>query len=184
MPDGLRMLLDILITFTRVGIFGFGGGPSMIPLLQEEVVDVRGWIDAREFVDLLAMGNVLPGPITTKLAAVIGHRLAGTPGAVAGIVGLTLPTAAMMIGLAAIAVEVAGSPRAAGALRAARPAVVAMLAWTAWIVGAASSDGLDARGIAWFAGIAIASFALLTWGNAHPALVIVIAAIVGALFLS
>lgn len=183
MLESLRMIVDILTTFTRVGVFGFGGGPSMIPLLQEEVVDVRGWMDAREFVDLLALGNVLPGPITTKLAAIIGFRLAGAPGAIAGILGLTAPTALAMIGLAALAVEVSGSARAQGALRAARPAVVAMLAWTAWVVGSASSAGLDARGRAWFAAIGLAAFALLTWGNVHPAVVIVLAAIVGALFL-
>lgn len=183
MPEGIRVLLDILISFTRVGFFGFGGGPSMIPLLQEEVVDVRGWIDAREFADLLAMGNVLPGPITTKLAAVIGHRLAGPAGVAAGLIGLTIPTAILMIGLASIAYGLAGSPRMIGALTAARPAVVGMLAWTAWVVGAAATDSLDVRGLAWFGAIALISFVLLTFGDVHPAAVIVAAAIVGAIFL-
>ena len=184
MGIGANILWDILVTFTRVGMFGFGGGPSMIPLLQEEVVEVRGWIDASEFADLLAMGNVLPGPITTKLAAVIGQRLAGPPGVIAGLVGLTVPTAVLMTGLAAFAMEFSDNPRVIGALKAARPAVVAMLAWTAWIVGSAASQGLESRGLLWFGGIAIAAFALLTWGDLHPALVIVMAAIIGSIFLA
>ncbi|MDA0747053.1 MAG: chromate transporter, partial [bacterium] len=58
-------LLDIFVSFTKVGVFAYGGGPSMIPLVQEEVVDVHGWMTIEEFADALAMGYALPGPIAT-----------------------------------------------------------------------------------------------------------------------
>jgi len=179
-----RGMLDVFVTFMRVGSLGFGGGPSMVPLLQEEVVDVRGWLTAAEFAELLALGNALPGPIMTKLAAVIGQRVAGLPGSMAGLVGLVLPSALMMGALAAAAVALSDQPRIAGALRAARPAVVGMLAWTAWVVAKGSSSGLDARGTAWFAAIAVASFGVLVFLDLHPALVLVVAMLVGALWLA
>ena len=59
----LRDLWQLFVAFAKVGTFGYGGGPSMIPLVQEEVVNVHHWMDNQEFVDALAMGNALPGPI-------------------------------------------------------------------------------------------------------------------------
>ena len=72
-------LLRLFISFTKVGVFAYGGGPSMIPLVQEEVVDVNGWMTIEEFTDALAMGYALPGPIATKMAAYIGYKVAHIP---------------------------------------------------------------------------------------------------------
>jgi len=81
------LLLRIFIAFAKVGLFGYGGGPSMIPLMQEEVVDAHHWLSTEEFVDALAMGNALPGPIATKMSLYVGYKLAGMPGALAGVQG-------------------------------------------------------------------------------------------------
>ena len=56
-----RTWLQLFVTFTKVGILGYGGGPAMIPLIQEEVVEARGWMTDQEFTDTLAMGNTTPG---------------------------------------------------------------------------------------------------------------------------
>jgi len=170
---------ELLVTFTRCGVFGFGGGPSMIPLMQQEVVHGRAWLTDGEFVDLLAMGNALPGPITTKMAAVIGYQQAGVLGAAAGIVGMTAPTAVLMLVIAATVAAYRDSPRVQGALVAARPAVVALLAWTALDIGRGVTRGMPAHGLAWFAAILTVSLVLLL-NDVHPALVIVAAAGVGA----
>ena len=73
----MTLLWRILFSFLKVGLFGYGGGPSMIPLLQEEVVEMNGWLSAEEFVDALAMGNSLPGPIIVKMATFVGYKMAG-----------------------------------------------------------------------------------------------------------
>lgn len=62
------MHFKIFMVFFRVGILGFGGGPSSIPLVKIEVVDKYGWMTNEDFQDTLAIANVLPGPIITKLA--------------------------------------------------------------------------------------------------------------------
>ena len=74
---------DIFMAFFRVGILGYGGGPSSIPLVHKEVVDKYKWMDTDEFGDVLALGNALPGPIATKMAGYIGYRVGGILGMVA-----------------------------------------------------------------------------------------------------
>lgn len=84
-------------TFTRIGLVGFGGGPAMIPLIQNEVVKRHGWVDNDAFADILAIGNTLPGPIATKLPGYIGYRVAGITGCCIAVVAITLPMIVAMI---------------------------------------------------------------------------------------
>ena len=168
------LLLRIFVAFARVGIFGYGGGPSMIPLMQKEVVEAHGWLTEEEFIDALAMGNTLPGPIATKMSAFTGYKLAGAPGAVAGVTGTILPSMVAMLVLAVVFFQFKDQPQIQGALKAARPVVIALLAWTAWELAPGGIKSID-TGL-----IAIAAFALVTFLNLHPALVIILAAVLGA----
>lgn len=90
---------NLLVAFTRTGLVGFGGGPSMIPLIQHEVVKRYQWMDEDEFGDVLAIANVLPGPIATKLPGYVGYKMGGAVGAVLAVVAITLP---MIIGMIVI----------------------------------------------------------------------------------
>ena len=80
-------VLDLFVSFLRASILGFGGGPSMVLLIQSEVVDLHGWLSNAEFLDAFAFGNALPSPIATKLAAFTGYHVAGWPGAFAALLG-------------------------------------------------------------------------------------------------
>lgn len=88
---------QILVSFTRATLLGYGGGPSIIPLYAIEVVDQRGWLTHEEFGKILAMGNALPGPIATKMGAFIGFKVGGWGGALMALIGVVMPTALMMI---------------------------------------------------------------------------------------
>ena len=90
-------VFDLFVSFARVTLFGFGGGPSMIPLVRAEVVEGRGWLTPEAFLDAFAFGNALPGPIVTKLAFYVGHQVAGWPGAAAALLGASLPTLVLML---------------------------------------------------------------------------------------
>jgi chromate transporter len=85
-------LWPIFWTFFKVGLLAYGGGQSMIPLLEREVVESRKWMNLTEFGDVLATGNGLPGPITTKMAVAVGYQLDGYTGAVVAMIGLLLPS--------------------------------------------------------------------------------------------
>ena len=83
--------------FFRVGIFGFGGGPAMIPLVRAEVVTRHHWLTDEEFADVLAIGNTLPGPIATKMPGYIGYRVGGVSGCIAAVIAIILPMIVAMI---------------------------------------------------------------------------------------
>ncbi len=171
----MRALLQLVFAFAKVGIFGFGGGPSMIPLIEREVVDNYHWLSQEEFVDSLAMGMALPGPIATKLSAYTGYRVAGVPGAIAGILGMVLPSSVMILVLASLLWSYRHTPWAQGMLKAVRPAVVALLVLVAYQVFPKSVDS-------WHTGlIAAATFASIVLLDYHPALAILGAGLLGLL---
>ena len=88
---------DISLAFFRIGMLGFGGGPSSIPLVHSEVVEKYKWMNDDEFGDTLALANTLPGPIGTKMAGYIGYRVAGIWGCLNAILSSVIPTVVGMI---------------------------------------------------------------------------------------
>ncbi len=169
----MPLLLRIFFAFAKVGIFGYGGGPSMIPLIQEEVVDVNGWLTTEEFVDALAMGNSLPGPIATKMSAYVGYKLAGVPGSLAGVSGIAAPSMILMLVLAVFFLKYKDIPKVQATLKAVRPAVVALLALVVYEIFPKSVASWD-TGL-----IMLVTFVLVTFLKVHPALAILGAAILG-----
>lgn len=169
--------LQLLVSFAKLGSVGFGGGPAMIPLVQAEVVDHRGWLSNQEFVDVLAAGNALPGPISTKMAVYIGYQTGGALGAAAGLLGILLPSTILMLMLAALLTRYSDHPRVNGALSAMRPVVIAMLAWVVIQLAPASVDG-------WVSGVLVAVAIGLLYLEVHPVWLIGGAALIGGLFLA
>ncbi|WP_043516805.1 chromate transporter [Halomonas sp. BC04] len=102
-PTSTKAPLGALLwAFTRIGLLGFGGGPAMIPLVQQEVVKRHGWLNDEEFADVLAIGNTLPGPIATKMPGYIGYRVAGVAGCFIAVTAVILPMVVAMIALLAL----------------------------------------------------------------------------------
>ncbi|TVT27278.1 chromate transporter [Salinicoccus cyprini] len=91
------MHFKIFWAFFKVGMLGYGGGPASIPLVHKEVVGTYKWMTDEEFQDALAIGNVLPGPIATKLGGYIGYLQKGWLGLVNAVFATILPTIVLMI---------------------------------------------------------------------------------------
>ena len=89
--------VQIFLAFFIPGIIGYGGGPASIPLIENEVVDTYGWMTTAEFSDTLALGNALPGPIATKIAAYIGYNQAGVLGAGVALFAIIGPSLILML---------------------------------------------------------------------------------------
>lgn len=123
----LKNLWDIFVAFFKSSILSYGGGPASIPLIRDEVVNRYGWFSNEEFANALALGNSLPGPIAPKMAAYVGHRVAGIAGAVVGVAAAVVPTAVAIILLAEVLLLHKDSPRVQGLLRIAKPIVVVLL---------------------------------------------------------
>ncbi|URM33490.1 chromate transporter [Cytobacillus firmus] len=162
--------LDIFMAFFRVGILGYGGGPSSIPLVHKEVVDKYKWMDTDEFGDVLALGNALPGPIATKMAGYIGYRVGGFLGMVTALAATMVPTIVLMIILLTALNTFKDQPWVAGMTKAVVPVVAVMLAKLTWdFVKKSSKSSLGWGWTLLFVGV---SLVLLEFVNIHPAIII------------
>ncbi len=166
-------LSSIFLSFAKIGAVAYGGGPSMVPILKAEVVERRQWIAVEDFLDALAIGNALPGPIITKMAAIVGYRKRGIAGAVAALLGIILPSALLLLLLLGFVMRVKDNPTVASMLRGLRPVVVAMLAYAAWDM---APNALKGRATVAIGAVALA---LMIFTPLHPALIIVAGAAAG-----
>ena len=172
--------LQLFLAFFIPGIIGYGGGPASIPLIENEVVDTYGWMTTAEFSDTLAIGNALPGPIATKMAAYIGYEQAGILGAVVALFATIGPSLILMLVLLGLLYRNRQSPRVKRLSSFVLPAVAILMAELTFDFFK-TSVGL----IEWIPTIivaVVAFFALEKW-KVHPSLVIIVGLVVGAVFL-
>ena len=111
----------------KTGILGYGGGPSVIPLVRYEAVTHYRWIDDDEFAEILALANALPGPIIPKMAAYLGYRQKGWLGAAVSVLAHIMPSAIAMIALLSIMQSLSGSAVVQGMIAAVIPVIAVML---------------------------------------------------------
>ncbi len=92
-----QLMWELFSVFGRIGAFTFGAGIAMIPLIEEETVHKKKWITETELLDMIAISESTPGPISVNTATFVGCRVAGFGGAVAATVGLALPPTLIII---------------------------------------------------------------------------------------
>jgi len=161
----------------KTGILGYGGGPSVIPLIRYEAVNHYKWIDDEEFGEILALANALPGPIATKIAAYLGYREKGIIGATVAVLAHILPSSIAIIALLASVQLLSGLAWVQGMIGAVIPVVTVMLGVMAYEFGEKTIKGLGIPfGIATF----LIAFGLLQGVNVHPAIVIILFLAYGA----
>ena len=88
----MNTYLDMFLTFARIGGLTFGGGYAMLPMLQREVVENKGWATEEELMDYYAIGQSTPGIIALNVATFIGYKKKKLPGAVAATFGVAFPS--------------------------------------------------------------------------------------------
>lgn len=96
----MKELLIMFFSFFKIGAFTFGGGYAMIPLIEKEVVDVRGWITKEEFTDILVISQSFPGALPVNSSLFIGYKLGGILGAVIALLGVILPSFLIILTIA------------------------------------------------------------------------------------
>lgn len=107
-------VLEIFRVFNRLALQGFGG---VLPVARHVLVDEEGWLDADDFVEMLAIAQVMPGPNVVNLALMVGHRHFGLRGALGALGGMMLMPALLVIGLAVLYGRLASHPIAVNAVR-------------------------------------------------------------------
>ena len=88
----MRVIWELFISFFKIGAFTFGGGYAMLPLIEKEIVEKRGYATSEEIMDYFAIGQCTPGVIAVNTATFVGHKKAGVKGAAAATLGVVLPS--------------------------------------------------------------------------------------------
>lgn len=92
----MKKIFELFITFFKLGLFTFGGGYAMISLIQSECVDKKKWLTEEELLDIVAIAESTPGPIAINSATYIGHKIGGVLGSIMAVLGVVLPSFAII----------------------------------------------------------------------------------------
>ena len=174
------MFWQLFYTYLKIGTFTLGGGYAMLPLIQREVVDRKGWIDEQEFLNMIALAQAAPGLIAVNSAIFIGWRVGGWRGVCGAVLGAVVPSFLIILAIAMVFQDWKEFPAVEAAFKGIRPAVVALIAAPLFKMGksAIKAKGEGTKGKRTFASnlwpLAISfAVALLIWlGHVSPVWVI------------
>lgn len=171
----MKELLDLFVTFAKVGALTFGGGYAMLPILQREVVETKKWANDEELADYFAIGQCTPGIIAVNTATFIGCKRKGAVGGIVATLGVVFPSLVIIMLIAAFLQNFAKIQAVKNAFSAVRICVCVLIVNA--VVKLGKSSIRDRLTLAIFIGVMLAS--ILT--NLTPVLWIVLAAVLGIL---
>jgi len=161
------VFFQLFWTYLKIGTFTIGGGYAMLPLIQREVVDRRGWIDEQEFLNMIALAQAAPGLIAVNSAIFIGWRIGGWKGVCGAVLGAVLPSFLIILGIAMVFADWKELPAVEAVFKGIRPAVVALIAAPLFKLAKSAK-------ISWLTALVPIAAALLIWlGGVNPVWVIV-----------
>ena len=176
------ILFQLFLSFLQIGLFSFGGGYAAMPLIQEQIVEIHGWLSMSEFTDLITISQMTPGPIAINSATFVGIKIAGIPGALIATAGCILPSCIIVTLIARLYLKYRNMDVLQGVLNSLRPAVVAMIASAGISILITALWGNEAvidfaRTNWWMAAIFVLCFILLKKAKMNPILVMVLAGV-------
>ncbi len=191
------ILLELFWTFFKIGLFTFGGGYAMLPLIESEVIG-HGWAATEDIVDFIAISESTPGPFAVNISTFIGHTVAGLPGSFCATFGVVLPSFLVILIVSRFFAKFKENNVVEGAMTGLRPAVVGLIASALLSVGMSvftPSENLSAAFNEGFSGITLNFLtdilpllisillflvcAVLAFKKKHPILIICLSAVVG-----
>lgn len=124
------MLLELFITFVKIGLFSFGGGYAVIPSIQYQV-DSLGWMTASAFGKSISISGMAPGPIATNSATLIGYQIAGINGAIVSTLGMIVPSFILIIVIALFFYKIRGKQWVKSSLYGLKPIITVLIFYAA-----------------------------------------------------
>lgn len=122
------LLLQLFWTFFKIGIFTFGGGYAMIPLLEKEVIENHHWLTSTEFTEIVSVDAITPGPVAVNLATFVGYKVNGVIGAIIATFGVILPSLLIVLAIASLFYAFKNNAKVQAVLKGLKPAVIALIA--------------------------------------------------------
>lgn len=170
------IILELYLSFLKIGTFSIGGGYVMLPLIQQEIIENRAWLTLSEFLNILAIAEMTPGPVAINSATFIGYQTGGFWGAVFATAGVVTPSLVLMITAALLLGNFYKNRWVQASLDGLRPAVLSLIASAAIFV--AESAVVDMLSAFFFSTV----LALLLLTRIHPVLALLLAAGAGIIF--
>ncbi len=171
----LPKLIELFFAFFRTGIFTFGGGLAMMPMLQKELIEKKHWLTEEDLIDYYAIGQSTPGIIAVNVATFVGYRQAGIIGAIVATLGIISPSIIIITILAGTINSISEYPRVQAALKGINVAVAALL--TTVIIKFAKKTIKNVWNVLYM----LAAFFCIFWLKVPSFIVIITAIILGCL---
>lgn len=173
----MKKLIELFISIFKIGAFTLGGGYAMIPLIEEEVVNNKGWLSKEEFVDILIVAQSLPGALAVNTSIFLGYKISGILGAITALMAVILPSFFIILIIAIFFMQFRNNYYINAAFQGITAAVPMLV-----LVGAISLSKSLSKNLRTILTIIIALIALMFF-NIHPVLVVLISGVYGAIFL-
>lgn len=176
--------LTLFWTFFKIGLFTFGGGYAMLPLIQSEVA-AHGWMGSAELVNFVAVSESTPGPFAVNISTYVGTRLAGIPGAFCATLGVVLPSFVIILIVAHCYEKFRTNRIVRGCMEGLKPGVVGLIGAAVVSVGrtvffpGGIAAGTFAGATFWFSLAVFAVMLVLALKKVHPIAVICLSAAAG-----
>lgn len=180
----MNLYLDLFLTFFKIGLFTFGGGYAMLPMVEQEV-NAHGWMTMNELVNFVAVSESTPGPFAVNTATYVGTETGGFPGAMCATLGVVMPSFIIILLIAKAYQKFENSPVVKGVMSGLRPAVVGLIGAAVISVGitvfiGSAGSPVTSTGEFWVSLlICSASIYFIIHKKTHPILIIVVSAVVG-----
>ena len=173
MKDRLMRYVQLFATFFKIGLFTFGGGMSMLPMLQRELVESKQWLTEEEILNYFAIGQCTPGIIAVNVATFCGYKRAGLSGAIVSTIGIVCPSWIVITLIAGSISRFSDIAWIQRAMKGVYVAVAALLARAVFTFGKKIITDFVTAGIA-----AGAFLAMSVW-NVSGILIVLVAGIIG-----
>lgn len=170
------LLFHLFIEFFKIGLFGFGGGYAMIPLM-EQAVRKHEWLSPQQFTDIIAIAGSAPGPIATNSAMCIGYQTAGVGGAVIAAVSNLLPSLIVILLLTKLLSRHAQTPLLSRSLYGVHPVITALILYAGIRMGI--QNNLFTTSVDTFQYLIMLLAVILLYKKVSPILVISLSGILG-----
>ena len=172
----MKIYLQLFFTFFKIGMFTIGGGYAMIPLLEREVVDKKKWLSSKDFLDIIAIAQAVPGIIFINVAIYVGYKIRGTKGCIVSILGSVLPSFAVILSIAMVFRDFKDNETVNKIFKGIRPVVVALIITPLWKM-------VKSAKITWKTAIIPVFIAVMIWQtNISPIIFIVLGIVAGLIW--
>ena len=175
--DFMKIIFEIFLSIFKIGAFTFGGGYAMIPLIEQEAVNNKKWLNKDEFMDVLVVAQSLPGAMAINASIFLGYRIAGILGAISALIAVILPSFIIIILIAAFFMQFRNNYYVNAAFMGITAAVPMLV-----LVGAISLAKGIPKNLRSLITILISLIALIFF-HINPVVVIIVSGVYGAIFL-